>query len=170
MRMTNDELQAQFEANIGPVDDLRLSWLGYQAGYAQAQEEVSQWKEHWQIANASATHHAEECVKLLAELAALRAAQQEPVTLCRDVVVKHGDGDSALQTLLRQGTPIFLAQPLPAVPDGWQLVPKEPTEEMLISGQEAITTCFRTHDAIEDCTHSKAAWTAMLAAAPKEKS
>lgn len=53
------------------------------------------------------------------------------------------------------------------VPDGWQLVPVEPTDEMLVSGQEEWVLGKR--GAMEDCEESKAIFKAMLAAAPKYK-
>lgn len=52
-------------------------------------------------------------------------------------------------------------------PDGWQLVPIEPTDEMLVSGQEEWALGKR--GAMEDCEESKAIFKAMLAAAPKYK-
>ena len=53
-----------------------------------------------------------------------------------------------------------------AVPDGWKLVPIEPTEEMLIAGQEAWM-CTHAHDAtIEECKQSEATYGAMIAATP----
>ena len=50
-------------------------------------------------------------------------------------------------------------------PDGWQLVPIEPTDEMLVSGQEEWALGKR--GAMEDCEESRAIFKAMLAAAPK---
>ena len=52
-------------------------------------------------------------------------------------------------------------------PDGWQLVPIEPTDEMLVSGQEEWALGKR--GAMEDCEESRAIFKAMLAAAPKYK-
>ncbi len=49
--------------------------------------------------------------------------------------------------------------PAPAIPDGWQLVPIEPTDEMLIAGDiymDGISQLFR-------------AWAAMLEAAPNQE-
>lgn len=50
------------------------------------------------------------------------------------------------------------AHPAPAVPEGWQLVPVEPTREMKDAGDELLT------DTVE-CSHN--VWNAMIAAAPK---
>ena len=50
-------------------------------------------------------------------------------------------------------TPLFTASQLPVVPEGWQLVPKEPTTKMLIAGDGS----FGTRHVYRD----------MLSAAPK---
>lgn len=53
--------------------------------------------------------------------------------------------------------------PLPAIPDGWKLVPVEPTWEML-----SANGCVKHHDG-QECSHHenrKRIWRAMLAAAP----
>ncbi len=50
---------------------------------------------------------------------------------------------------------LYTAQPAPAVPDGWKLVPVEPTEEML-------RAAYR-----ESGVYSAKAYRAMLAAAPE---
>ena len=52
------------------------------------------------------------------------------------------------------------AQPAPSVPDGWQLVPIEPTIHMCIQGDNSRAN-------IDDCTRTPAIYRAMLAAAPK---
>ena len=60
--------------------------------------------------------------------------------------------------------PLYLAPPTPNVPDGWQIVPIEPTEKMLEAGNSASLSLT----AILDDTHfsiSRADYTAMLAAA-----
>lgn len=46
--------------------------------------------------------------------------------------------------------------------DGMQLVPVEPTLDMLIAGQERIVLHRFNKSAIDDCEHSKDAWGAML--------
>lgn len=51
--------------------------------------------------------------------------------------------------------PLYTAPPAPAVPEGWKLVPVEPTEEML-------RAAFR-----EASVYSPAAYRAMLGAAPE---
>ena len=56
------------------------------------------------------------------------------------------------------------AQPAPSVPDGWKLVPIEPTEKMINEG-----TCASTLPGPRyiDSACAKQCWTNMLAAAPK---
>jgi hypothetical protein len=68
-----------------------------------------------------------------------------------------------------------LAKSPPAAPDGWQLVPRKPTKEMLEAGYEA--QCDETlwpdtwaQNGTTPETHTaKIVWAAMLAAAPKPK-
>lgn len=60
-------------------------------------------------------------------------------------------GDAELDEIIRKGN-----QQSPVVPDGWQLVPVEPTVEMVKAA---------THSAVGFGT--RAAYQAMLAAAPK---
>lgn len=52
------------------------------------------------------------------------------------------------------------------VPDGWKLVPIDPTEEMLVLGQEAWAYRKSLQNALEDCTEAEAAYRTMLATAP----
>ena len=58
------------------------------------------------------------------------------------------------------------AQPAPSVPDGWKLVPIEPTEKMINEG-----TCASTLPGPRyiDSACAKQCWTNMLAAAPEAK-
>lgn len=69
----------------------------------------------------------------------------------------------------------------PAVPDGWQLVPIEPTEDMVIQGFESEPDEFFSKEeewevyqemsGCEQAAHrAKLCWAAMLSAAPKQES
>lgn len=49
----------------------------------------------------------------------------------------------------------------------WKLVPVEPTEDMLIAGQEAFF--MHPRGALEDCEESARAYRDMLAAAPEKQ-
>ena len=55
------------------------------------------------------------------------------------------------------------AQPAPSIPEGWKLVPIEPTLSMCIQGDNA-------RENIDDGTRTPAIYRAMLAAAPEAKS
>ena len=86
---------------------------------------------------------------------AVHSGKQEP-TAWMDAV-----GDLTFRTpsvkLRPYWTPLYL-HPTP-VPEGWQLVPKEPTEEMLFAYTKCKTTAGERWAAHQ--------WHAMLAAAPK---
>ena len=56
-----------------------------------------------------------------------------------------------------------------AIQPGWKLVPMEPTEEMLVFGQEAWAHAQRDRNAVEDCVEATNVYAAMLAAAPEYK-
>ena len=58
------------------------------------------------------------------------------------------------------------AQPAPSVPEGWKLVPIEPTEKMISDGSCA-SSLPGPHYISEDC--AKQCWKYMLAAAPEVK-
>ena len=50
--------------------------------------------------------------------------------------------------------------------EGWKLVPVEPTEDMLVAGQEAWVFRRSQRNAVEDCTEADQTYRAMLSAAP----
>ncbi len=69
------------------------------------------------------------------------------------------------------------ASPVPIVPDGWKLVPVEPTANMIIDGFESEPdeffseeTAWAEYEAMSGCQQAahrtKLCWTAMLSAAP----
>ena len=58
------------------------------------------------------------------------------------------------------------AQPAPSIPEGWKLVPIEPTEKMISEGSCA-SSLPGPHYISEDC--AKQCWEYMLAAAPEAK-
>ncbi len=63
--------------------------------------------------------------------------------------------------------PLYAAVPaVPVEPAGWKFVPIEPTDDMLIAGQEAWMCCRKSRPAMEDCEEAVAAYKAMLAASP----
>lgn len=73
---------------------------------------------------------------------------------------------------------LFTTQQMPVAPEGWQLVPIEPTESMVIDGFESKPDesfsprdVWEGYDAMSGCGQAahraKLCWAAMLAAAPK---
>lgn len=99
----------------------------------------------------------------LEELQERRKADREPVA---EVVSIYGDpeafGEREIRPLvgiqqMPYGTNLYRhAQPAPVVPDGYVVVPKEPTEEMLQASYR------------EAAVYSPTAYRAMIAAAPQE--
>jgi len=64
----------------------------------------------------------------------------------------------------RKWEPLYTAPPAPAVPDGWKLVPVEPTAEMIVSMKDYLTACSGG-----TVIGVRAGYRAMLAAAPEVK-
>ena len=60
--------------------------------------------------------------------------------------------------VLSAGTALYLAPPAPSVPDGWKLVPVEPTPEMMRSGMNVPINKAARHNAV---------YRSMLEAAPQ---
>lgn len=50
--------------------------------------------------------------------------------------------------VLPAGTALYLAPPAPSVPDGWKLVPVEPTPEMMRSGMNVPVNKAARHNAV----------------------
>lgn len=65
-------------------------------------------------------------------------------------------------------TPLY-AHPVPAVREGWKLVPVEPTEEMIEAG--SLSRPYREDDGRDEYVDSNTVgtWSAMIAAAPEAK-
>lgn len=81
---------------------------------------------------------------------------------CRDAMLQGADGNS------------------PVIPDGWVLVPIEPTEDMIVNGFESEPDEsfsddkeWEAYEAMSGCQQAahraKLCWAAMIAAAPKLK-
>lgn len=114
-----------------------------------------------------------ECFGHISDNSLLRAKieameRQEPVAWLHesrrdsDVVtdaVKHVWGKAVVGALAAYSTPLYLspgAQPAPIIPEGWKLVPIEPTPEMIM----AMVSHYR---------RLGVAWRAALEAAPEIK-
>ena len=117
------------------------------------------------------------------EIASLRAKitemeRQEPVAWMHetrrdsDVVtdaVKHVWGKVAVGSMAAYSIPLYAlpgaqTQPTPSIPEGWKLVPIEPTEDML----RAMTDPFIAING-DNRKAFEIAYTAMLSAAPEVK-
>jgi hypothetical protein len=79
----------------------------------------------------------------------------------------HESGHTDILSALEELKQLKAASRL-AVPDGYVLAPKEPTDDMLVSGQEAWIYSRANCPAREDCEEAYAVYTAMIAAAPQE--
>lgn len=87
---------------------------------------------------------------------------------------------SVITDIERNIAPLYRhAQPAPVVPDGYVMVPKEPTKQMILAGQEELESCidngfdsdidgnrYDYTDIVPDAPHR--VFMAMLAAAPQE--
>ncbi|WP_449557305.1 hypothetical protein [Huaxiibacter chinensis] len=76
--------------------------------------------------------------------------------------------------------PLYAVLPAPVVPNGWVLVPVEPTEDMIVNGFESEPDEsfsdereWEEYDAVSGCQQAahraKLCWAAMIAVAPKLK-
>lgn len=79
-----------------------------------------------------------------------------------DAVARHQERVLAFSELLLRTNP----QEPAAIPEGWKLVPVDPTDEMLVAGQEAWAVIKPMRNAIEDCEEAMCVYRAMLAEAP----
>ncbi|HFJ2989363.1 TPA: hypothetical protein ACGTY9_004749, partial [Klebsiella pneumoniae] len=99
--------------------------------------------------------HVNQCAALF-EIA-LAAMDSEPVA--EVLSNRPGNDTSIVDVALPVGTQLYLhAQPEPVVPDGYVMVPKEPTDEMLAAAKE-WTGLTSTAEVV---------YIKMLAAAPQE--
>ncbi|HCA8410261.1 TPA: DUF551 domain-containing protein [Klebsiella variicola] len=109
----------------------------------------------------------------------------QPVADSEPVIVVGDDGGDALsyRRLIQSfepGTKLYRhAQPAPVLPDGYVMVPKEPTESMVIAGFESepdeffseseVWEAFQKMSGCEQAAfRARLCWAAMLAAAPHD--
>lgn len=75
---------------------------------------------------------------------------------------------------------IYTAPPAPVVPNGWVMVPIEPTEDMIVNGFESEpdesfsdAEVWEAYEAMSGCQQAahraKLCWAAMIAAAPQQE-
>ena len=84
-----------------------------------------------------------------------------------DCVVVESDWPEYAPTWKAIEARVTGAQPAPSVPEGWKLVPIEPTETMISEGSCA-SSLHGPHYISEGCAQQ--CWKYMLAAAPESKS
>lgn len=109
-----------------------------------------------------------EITQLKSKLAELE--KQEPVAWVEVIDRDYGPYNFHGKRLLPKGKHQLYAAPVAqaqhSVPDGYALVPLEPTDDMLVAGQEAWTHKMERRGALEDCEEAGDVYRAMLAAAP----
>lgn len=113
----------------------------------------------------------------------LTAERIKRVIEALEISLKYSNGSSMDHVLadavkgLRELLVIRKTSPVPIVPDGWKLVPVEPTGNMIIDGFESEPdkffseeTVWAEYEAMSGCQQAayraKLCWAAMLAAAP----
>lgn len=116
-----------------------------------------------QIAMYGAQYNTPEARQMARELLALREAGKEPVAWeWQNRHQRHVTNDEErARNLAWDGVkviPLYAAPQLPAVPDGWVMVPKVPTMAMMDEFDSIID--YGAED-------SKDAWSRLIAAAPK---
>lgn len=111
-----------------------------------------------------------EILKRVARMA-LAAMDSEPVAWllsgggAKNVVCF--DSGNAYADPLREVTPLYRhAQPAPVLPDGYVMVPKEPTEDMIAAAMNCDDVRFNSDESF--CVQFWNIYEAMLAAAPQE--
>ncbi|MFK1576665.1 hypothetical protein ACIU06_19490 [Pseudomonas aeruginosa] len=97
--------------------------------------------------------------------------KQEPVATVAKVPGEDWNGLHFYRDLqgMQPGTKLYaapVAQAQHSVPEGYALVPLEPTDDMLVAGQEAWAHKRERRGALEDCEEAGDVYRAMLAAAP----
>ena len=85
------------------------------------------------------------------------APEPEPVARVTGFYAGYLSIETVDGRVLPVGTALYTAPPAPSVPDGWKLVPVEPTPEMMRSGANVPLNKAARHNAV---------YRAMLAAAP----
>ena len=139
-------VQEEIESLRKRVNELDIAWHKENDEVCRLEVELKELEEFNLI-------HKDENKLLREELAALKQSQGEPVG---EVVMFNGFKDIRYNVKdVEVGDKLYTSAP--TIPEGWQIVPIEPTDEMFIAG-----------DKFMECTSSLGeAWESMLAAAPK---
>jgi hypothetical protein len=118
-----------------------------------------------------------EVVRELARIV-LERIDAKAVALCDE---RSGSGGISKQpgfNDLPHGTRLYTVPPTPGVPNGWMMVPIEPTEHMIMEGFESepdedfsnpeVWEAYQAMSGCQQAAHrAKLCWTAMINAAPK---
>ncbi|HHK3939729.1 TPA: hypothetical protein ACQSRZ_005003 [Pseudomonas aeruginosa] len=105
----------------------------------------------------------EKCMKVMYERD--ENAKRLEVALAR-VAELEGKLTDWVHEGFRLNEALAVAKAQHSVPEGYALVPLEPTDDMLVAGQEAWTHKMERRGALEDCEEAGDVYRAMLAAAP----
>ncbi|HDU2944910.1 MULTISPECIES: hypothetical protein [Klebsiella pneumoniae complex] len=120
-------------------------------------EKIKSWRETYG-AGSNVMLPAEE----VEELARIALAVMDGEPVAEVLSNRPGNDTSTIDRALPVGTQLYLhAQPEPVVPDGYVMVPVEPTKEMIDAGW--------LHYMATKNPSSKGTYKAMLAAAPREE-
>lgn len=95
---------------------------------------------------------------------------------CEEYVVEAKPGDKSCDG--SPAFPVYNVSPAPVVPNGWVMVPLEPTEDMIVEGFESEPDesfsdekDWEAYDAMSGCQQAahraKLCWAAMISAAQK---
>lgn len=148
MTQTTDQERAEFERTIGVDYDLTPSTIR-QGQYAVPVTQAAWYG--WQAARSAQTFNDDQLTKLIYEFeVAIDVARHSS-----DVASPDAEADEKAVNIARSKLKAHMGSRAPAVPvpQGWQLVPIEPTQEM--------------QDAMHTTGHAPTRYAAMLAAAPQ---
>lgn len=126
-------------------------------------KKIASWREQYGNGH-NVVIPSDEAEAMASELLALREAGKEPVAVVdlSDYIVFGEERKKAVRELYEGafvvGQYLYAAPQLPAVPDGWVMVPKVPTMAMMDEFDSIID--YGAED-------SKDAWSRLIAAAPK---
>ena len=131
------------------------------------------WRISYQSSEQAARAAYAECVRLQAKIEVME--RQKPVATVRINVINGNPSVDFVPGLhyLHHNDKLYLApgaQPVPSIPEGWKLVPIEPTPEMMLVAQKADHDHLEHEEWLEyDGEDVKRVYRAMLAATPEAK-
>ncbi|ECY2819392.1 hypothetical protein F6907_26255 [Salmonella enterica] len=96
---------------------------------------------------------------------ALASLEAEPVAWEVGGIFCHTKEEASIY--VGEPEPLYEAPPAPAIPDGYALVPVEPTEEMIAAAMNCEDVLFNSDESF--CVQFGNIYEAMLAAAPQQE-